>query len=354
MSAAAQFGVTTAPRAEHRFFRDAGPTVTLLVESATDERFWRTHLHGRCLVRVATPPGRQGLEQELRKAQGDPGLTFLGVLDADYDRLEDQLPALEGAFWSDGVDLEATLLLRPGLLQKLLARTLGTQRAQGATAAWSESAVEAPNPTGGAGRGAQEEARWATTARARLLAFVAPAGRLRWLKRRVTLGRAGPSALLDALHLSKAARSGGSLSRFDRWEHCGAPGLEPMAEALLKQLLCYNNAQRHTQDIPALLEQLNTLPEHTEDQVCNGHDLLGALLAWMKSVTEPRRGSKKPHSAGTPGSTSESHEVPDNTEALTTRLYDACEREHLQGTAIWQALRAWQDAHPAFLLLPPI
>lgn len=326
MSAAQKLGVSPPGRAEHKLFRACGPVVTLWVESPADERFWRAFLHPRCRLHFPEGGGRERVLRELERARGDAELIFLAILDADYDRAEGTLPSDERVFWTDGVDLEATLLARPELLDRLLARTVGP--------AWAADAA----------------ARWGQPFGARLFAFVRPAGRLRWYKHRNR-----EDGALRLLKFSKKADQGREIPRFDRWDRCGADTLTPDDRGLLRELIAFNNAQNLTGEVDRLLVGLRDLPDANDARICNGHDLVGALCAWLQAQKSGRKRKAPPGPRSAPPSadapSAATWKLPCNPEELGQRLGDCCDEAHLHSTDLWQQLRRWQQANPTQPLL---
>lgn len=288
MSAAQKMGTATPPIAENKLFSRAHPTVTLLVEGGADEGFWRAHVHPACLVHVTG--GRERALETLDKPSA-AGCTLLACLDADLDRVTGTLKVRPDVFWTDAHDLELTLTLAPGLLEKLVCRVEKTR------------------------------ARWRDDLAQRLLAFVRPAGVLRWLR------HIQKDPRVEALALHKTNDRGVVSGRFNKWGELikGDDGLSPNAERFVKAVIDYNSAQRLLGQQKPLAEALRAGPEAEDDQLCNGHDLIGALCAWLTPKL--------------------------NEEELTTRLMDCCEADQLQRTEMWRAMRRWQDEHPRFPLL---
>ena len=301
MSAAEKLGVPPPPVAENKLFNVGAPTVTLLVEAGSDERFWRTFVHRDCLVRAHHRGGRPGVLAML-SAPNDQGRMILACLDADLDRVTGTLSPRDDVFWTDAHDLETTLLTLPGLLEKLVRRVVGP-------------------------------ARWRDELLTQLLQFVRPAATLRWLRAQK------PDERVTALRLHKRDKDGDIKGRFDKWDALISAELTPDAEAFLKHVIHYNNAQKLLKQLPDLAAALGAGPDAPDAQLCNGHDLIGALRAWLQH--------RVPSKTADPATT---HKLADD-EALTEKLIDCCEHAHLTQTAMWRAMLAWQAAHPRYPLL---
>lgn len=276
-------------RVESRLFNAARPTVTLLVESGYDERFWRMYRHESCLIRSQ---GQGGREAALKKLDlgGDPAVKLLALLDADLDRVEDHLQQRPDVIWTDGHDLETTLLGLP-VLEKLVRQHVDPEKLRRSEQAWGE------------------------TLRARLFAHAIGMGRLRWFKQRERL---------DALVFRKGDR------RFEGYKDCAGDDWAPSLRRVVNAVIRFSQAQPlMSRDLPA---EIAALPEAAADQVCNGHDLLGLLHAWLRHEVKA---------------------IEISVDELGERLLLACERTWLEQTRMWRAILDWEAANPGFSVLQP-
>lgn len=280
-------GVPPPPlHAENKLFNAARPTVTLLVEGHLDLRFWRA----RCVCQVRACHGRARALAELDQAAKDAETCFLAVLDADFDRLGDGVAEREDVVWTDAHDLETTLLLSP-VLEKL-SRTL-------------------------AGDPATSEARWRMSFRERLFLHGAAMGRLRWLQQRASLG----------LVFKKV--TGRDIKPFDKYARCVGDDWSPALPKIVDAIIDYSGAPHLKQR--NIAGECAALPEAEPAQLCNGHDLVGFLAIGLQHVAGSRdRATLK------------------KIDDLADRMALAYEDAWLRETAMWRALRAWEQAHPRF------
>lgn len=283
------------PITESKFFNAARRTVSLLVEAGVDQRFWRMHRARDCLVRHHGQGGREAVLKELQRGREQPDVVLLAVLDADLDRLEGRLPSDPDVVWTDGHDLETTLLCLP-TLGKLVAQRVDSKKL------------------------AEKEAAWGETFRARLFRHAEGMGRLRWLKQREGI---------DALVFKKAQKSKHELLLFGKYDDCCDKDWSPSLACVIKALINYNNA--HELRERDLVSECAALPTAEADQVCNGHDLVGFLLAGLKAMSGAR-----------PRETAEE---------LLEVIAGFCERAWLERTEMWQAIQAWEAAHPGYQVL---
>lgn len=270
-------------------------TVTLLVEAGFDQRFWWTYAHPECRVVHQGQGGRAAALARLDEARQNADAFLVAVLDADLDRVNGALVERDEVIWTDAHDLETTLLLLP-TLEKLVssllpARELGCY-----------------------------ESRWAEGLRPRLFRHALGMGKLRWhfLEK-------------DEIKFKKVGKSSrkGELLYFDKYDECVEPDWTPSVSSSLGALISYNNAQRLLREQPSILAEVEALPDDPAEQICNGHDLLGFLHAWLRSVVQE--------------APSQAH--------LEQLLGVACEGPWLRTTRMWSGLRAWEAAHPGFQVL---
>lgn len=302
MSVYDQLGVRPPNSVVTSKLRNAGrPTVTMLVEAGFDQRFWQMHVHDWCRVEHQGQGGRQAALAKLDEARGHPDAHLIAVLDADLDRVNGCLQIREDVFWTDAHDLETTLL---GLeiLEKLVRQRVGVERLRLAEEAWAESV------------------------RKRLFRHAEGMGRVRWYM----LGEGGGVLAFKKGRPDGKGRAGVSL--FDEYARCAGPRWEPSLEHVLDALIRYHNAQKLLAQKRELLSSIAALPVAAVEQVCNGHDLVGFLHAWLRYEVE---------------CFSESVEVLADALALGT------EHVWLQSTAMWRAIRDWEAAHPGFFVLKP-
>lgn len=303
MSVDRLFGVPKPLRAENKLSNAVLPKVTLLVEAGPDLRFWRMWTDSTaCAVRIPSQPGRYAVVDELRNAL-DRGLPFLACIDADLDRVEGTCIPEDGLIRTDAHDLEVTLLCLNGLLQKVLDFAIG---------------------------GAQQNA---DSLRDSLLEFCEFPGRLRWLAL-----RSHPVA--RDLRLKKdPSKKGGEVQHFEEWDKLGAATLTLAIDAFLHRLCDWNSAQKQRNDLPRLRQAIDDLPAADLCQLVNGHDLIGALLAWMLATAK--------------GAAIPAKSLPTDAAALSKDLAMACERPMLETTQMWAALRVWEARHPGYTVLKP-
>ena len=283
------------PLVESKLFNAARRTVTLLVEGGFDVRFWRIYSAAGCLVRHQDQGGRRQALNLLQAARLHPDSKLLAVLDADLDRLEQGLSEFDNVVWTDAHDLETTLLCLP-VLEKLLRQKVEAKKV------------------------AEAELRWGETVRTRLFRHALGMGHLRWLKYRRSI---------DQLVFAKdgKGKDRGKLLRFDRYESCTQPDWSPSLYRIIDAVTDYNNAHLLREQLKA---DLAVLPEAPVEQVCNGHDLVGFLRAWLKIEVGTDPGSA---------------------DVLADTLAVACERTWLESTSMWKAIRDWEARHSGFTVL---
>lgn len=278
------------PVTESKFFNAARKTVTLLVEAGVDQRFWRMHCDSSCHVRHHGQGGREAVLEVLGIGSEHDDSVLLAVLDADLDRVEGRLMVEPDVVWTDAHDLETTLLQLP-TLEKLVAQRVGPDKL------------------------ADQEAKWeGERFRARLFRHAEGVGRLRWLKHREGL---------DALIFKKTKK--GDVVYFDNYAECVERDWSPSLAKVITALRNFSGADSlRGRDLAG---ESAALPAAELDQICNGHDLVGFLVAWLKPW----------------------HKF--TAAELADTLAGLCERSWLVTTAMWQAIEKWEAAHPGFRVL---
>lgn len=297
MSVHEQFGVgQPGPLVESKLFNAGRPTVTLLVEAGFDERFWRMHVAHSCIVRHQEQGGRAAAIAKLDQAPAHPDAVLLAVLDADLDRLEGRLQERADVVWTDAHDLEATLVFLPSL-EKLVRMKVGPTRLSAAEKAWGEPI------------------------RDRLVRHACGMGRLRWHKQR---------ASVNDIVFAKVGKGKdkGLLLRFDKYQNCFADDWSPSIRHLVEAIVSYSNAQSLSK--ADLVAGVEGLPVDAPAQVCNGHDLLGFLRAWLRLEVGSDVG---------------------NVDQLANEIALACERTWLEPTSMWAGIRAWESRHSGHRVL---
>ncbi|EAW38055.1 DUF4435 domain-containing protein [Lyngbya sp. PCC 8106] len=86
----------------------------LIVEGDTDARFYK-NLVNKEKCRVASANGKKNVIQVLDILESDEFLGVLAIIDADFDRLENNLPTQSNILITDNHDLEIMLLKSPAL-----------------------------------------------------------------------------------------------------------------------------------------------------------------------------------------------------------------------------------------------
>lgn len=283
------------PRASENIqFNAVRETVTLVVEAGFDRRFWSMHAHRECLVRDEC--GRQNALDFLDQQAQNPRSWFVGVLDADWDRLEGTLSARADVVWTDARDLEASLLPLP-VLEKLILRH-------------------------GAKRIETLEAQWGETFRERLVRHAVGMGRLRWRRR-----KAGYIDDARELEFQRKSRKGrGPLERPD-YTRSVEKDWAPSMTAVIQEVLRFCGASSLSE--PILLQECAALPHVDASLLCNGHDLMGFLAAGFSAIF---------------GEDFKSEE-------WAERVAQACDRIWLEQTEMWQGIVRWEASHPGFRVL---
>jgi hypothetical protein len=316
------------PLRENRLFQAAGPRATVLVEAAPDRAFWAMWLADGVLLRSPEvdhrplPDGSRGPRAQaialVRKAAAEGDLRVLAILDADLGRvLGEGLPNDPNLIFTDGHDLEVTLALSPALAK--VARAHAPEVLQ----RW--------------------EAEWGEPFDRRLWRHALGMGQLRLLK---ILARPRYDALLfkkypqrpqSAHHRAPKERRNTSLEYFHRYEDCSGPRWAPDIAACWREICNYNNAQGLKAAWPAvraeLLHHITRLDKLAEDQVLNGHDIIGFLSAFLTEY-----GRSRPSVA-----------------SLRRELGLAYTAADLEASAMGQRIRAWEHARACVVLreFPP-
>lgn len=197
--------------------------------------------------------------------------------------------------WTDGHDLETTLLGLP-VLEKLLRQFVDAEKLGELETSWSGESF-----------------------RNRLFRHAEGLGRLRWLK-------VERHPELEALEFKKQKK--GDTHRFDDYDEATGPDWSPSLPSAVAAVIAFSNAQKlKSRDLPSECMQLGEAPL---DQVCNGHDLVGFMHAFLSRHAKDR--------------------IKD-VDTLTSLIQAAVERTWLSTTAMWKMLRTWESNHPGFRVL---
>lgn len=276
------------PATESEFFNNARFTVFMLVEGNFDERFWLPRVDRRsCQVRAVG--GREDALRQLRERRAEGRHDFVAVLDADFDRLDGTLLEDPDVVWTDLHDLECLFIASPALEKVLAARA-------------SQDKLR---------RFAEESSR---DLREVILANAQSLGRLRWLSRR------------EHLNLKFRKRKGDDFQYLKYADFCEKTMWLTDDKKLVRAVVHFNS--RHELESADLLTRANALPDVDPWQVCVGHDLVGILHVGLQK----KLGSDQHLSL----------------EDLQDLLSVAFEQIHLQATAMYRALRVWEEKHPRF------
>lgn len=219
---------------------------------------------------------------------------LVAVVDADLDRLLGEVEERPNLIRTDAHDLETTLLSGPALERVLL---------QVAREALLHS-----------------EEQWGEPLRGRLFRWAEGLGRLRWLKIRL-------HPELDALRF-KGKEGEPSLRR--KYADCVESGWTPSVERSIRAVCLACNAHHLLPPRRNLAGEARALGEADLLQLCNGHDLLGLLAAWLME-----EGGRHAPDAG----------------ELAELLAVACPADWLARTAMWDGLRRWERENPGSSLL---
>ena len=283
------------PTTESKFFNAARKTVTLVVESGVDRTFWQIYKHEHCLLRDMAQGGRKAALLALDSSKAQPDAVLVAVLDADLDRVRGALVARDDVVWTDGHDLETTLLGLP-VLEKLVRQFVDAEKLKTYVVSWSGETV-----------------------RARLFRHAEGMGRLRWLK-------VERHPQLEALEFKKPKAK--DVKAFDDYDKAFDANWTPSLSKVIDAVIAYSNAQRlKARDLQG---ECNGLGLFSQDQVCNGHDLVGFLQAWLADIA---KGTVK------------------DVETLTKFVFTAVERAWIESTRMWQELRVWEDNYSGYRVL---
>lgn len=282
------FGITPPPATESEFFNAARPTVFLLVEGNSDQRFWQSRIdYKRCQVRAMG--GRQEVIAEIDRNRRENRPGFVAVVDADWDRIEGTLPEDPDVVLTDFHDLEGVLVASPAL-EKVI-DVLGSRTK------------------------CDEFQRNRKPIREVLLENAHVVGKLRWLSRR------------DGLNLVFRKRDAKEHDfRHLRYKEFCDPREWLVDPKRLVSHVC-NFSNRHELKIDELLEAMSKLPDADLWQLCVGHDLLGLLAVGLRQVL---------------GNATIDEITIQNSFLL------AYEEAYLRDTLMYRALRAWEETHPQF------
>ena len=231
-SPTAPWGVAPpSPITESKIFNAARRTVTLLVEGGLDLRFWRMHVARACLVRAEG--GWPNVLGKLDAAAQHTDAILLGVLDADFRRLEGKLPSRPDVVWTDAHDLEGTLFATPALDKLLDQLTTG----------------------------------WGQSPRNQTYRHAAEMGRLRWLVHQ--------NADLELVFKKNPK---GDLKLFEKYDNCVDDDWSPSLSSIIRAIIDYTPAQHL--NAAEIEERCLALADADPHQLCNGHDLIGFLRVW--------------------------------------------------------------------------
>jgi len=238
---------------ESKLFNAARKMVTLVVESGVDKSFWQIYRHDSCHVRHMEQGGRAAALRELDLSKSQPDAVLVAVLDADLDRIRGKLIAREDVVWTDGHDLETTLLGLP-VLDKLIRQFVDDEKLTVHVAPWSNETV-----------------------RDRLFRHADGMGRLRWLK-------VAKHPELNTLVFRKNDTKAGK-ARVD-YDKAVDTNWTPSLSKVIDAVIAFSNVQElKGRDLDSECTELGSAPQ---EQVCNGHDLVGFLNSWLRGITKGR------------------------------------------------------------------
>ena len=142
-------------------------------------------------------------------------------------------------------------------------------------------------------------------------------GRLRWL------------SLRDRLQLVFRKSSNGEFKYIDYQAFCDKVSWELEPKRLVKEILQFS--VRLDLQIDDLVQRMKQLPQVDPWQICVGHDLVGLLMVGLR------------RKIGTKNRTIED---------LQRELRLAFQREDLEKTSMYRALRSWEQQHPPYRIFP--
>ena len=222
-----------------RLLRDAHAGSILLVEGGADAKCYRAFtVEGQCELLCAG--SRDVLIRALEILQGASVEGVLGIVDADFSLIDNDMPGLRSLFHTDSHDLETMVVASPAL-ERVLAE-LG-----------SAAKLEA-------------HARLAhQTHREAVIAAALPIGHLRHLSRSADLGLRFEGLRFSTFILNK-------------------PCLSCDTNRLVSEVK--NHSQRHDLNSAAIVSELSarTASGHDPWQICCGHDLANILAVALRRV----------------------------------------------------------------------
>ena len=262
----------------------------LLVEGEDDKKLFKNFVDAAsCVIQIAY--GKPNVLGALAILEQGGFRGVLAIADADFARLEGQLPHSPNLIWTDTHDLETMLLASPAL-DRLLSERGDEDRLAG----FLRSA--------------------GSDVRAALLKLGAPVGYLRWLSQREKM-----SLLFEGLPF------GDFLSEKTLMLNEGAL-LRVLQSRSGKGVLI-------DADIQAKIALLKNV-EHDRWQVCCGHDLVSVLSIALVRVF---------------GANKDADVKPGRLEESLRLAFTAAD---FKGTRLWAAIRAWEDQNPPFLVLAAV
>ena len=219
-----------------RMMRSAFSGSILLVEGESDSRFWRSRIdQERCRIEVGE--GRSNVAGAMSQLDEARFRGAVGLLDADYERLEERREGSPNLIRTDTHDLE-TLLLKSPALEKVLAEFALPRKLD---------------------RFEQDQSQ---SVRGALLMRGLPLGRLRWLSQR------------EGLRLRFSGLSFDKFVEEFRWE----VDEERMLLAVL------HLSQRPDSHLGRLQSMMAELPSADPWDICSGHDLVELLAIGLRRV----------------------------------------------------------------------
>lgn len=264
----------------------------LLVEGASDKKFYG-HLidQNSCCIEILAgkPSSRENVIKALEILEADQAFKgFLGIIDADFDRLNQVSPPSDNCLLTDTHDLE-TMILKSPALEKLLGE-LGSETKVSTLSKKNQLSI-----------------------RNILLNLGLPIGYLRWISETQDL-----NLKFSTLEVSNFV---------DKKD------LQMNEYKLLQKVI--DKTQKPDLDAVSLLTQIQELQAQQNDpwQVCCGHDLVKILSLGLRTAI----GSHK------------STEVDPQTLEQCLRL--AYEASFFVQTALYQSIREWENRNQPFKVL---
>jgi hypothetical protein len=281
------FGIAPPPATESEFFNAARPTVFLLVEGNSDERFWQLRVdRRRCQIRAMG--GRDKAVEELEQNRRENRLGFVAVLDADFDRIDGTLREDPDIVYTEYHDLECVLVGSPAL-----EKVLGV--------------------LGSSSKCAQFEHKYKPI-RDVLLENARVIGELRWLSKR------------EGLNLVFRKRDANNEFRYIGYkDFCEQKGWSVDPRKLVAHVC--NFSMRHDLKLDDLLDRSRLLPAADAWQICVGHDLLGLLAIGLRQALG---------------------NATIDTDTMQDSFLLAYEDAYLKETLMYRALCVWEENHRPF------